>query len=257
MKYKYRFLSLALFLMFCGEISSQPQILTERQLGNQRVWNARLCSDDQLKQAFQTAQLQYPPRFIYWRAFKKEKQLELWGADSAHHRYRPIKTYRIMNISGNLGPKRSEGDYQVPEGYYHINQYNPYSNFLLSFKISYPNRSDSILGQKGNYGGQIFVHGDTVTVGCLPMNNDIIKELYWCNIQAQGKRDTSYYIPIHIYPCRMHSGNWQYLRNMYNFDVSRLEFWKNLQEGYNYFELFKKPPELLVDARGKYLVRYY
>ncbi len=244
-------------LLFTGGIAlAQPQVYTERQLGNQRVWNARLSSDDILKQAFQSANLQYPPKFVYWRVFKKERIMELWAADSAHHRYRLVKSYNIMALSGSLGPKRSEGDFQVPEGYYHINQYNPYSNFYLSYKVSYPNKSDSILGKKGNYGGQIFVHGDSVTIGCLPMNDDIIKELYWCNIQAQNNRDTNYHIPIHIYPCRMHSGNWQFLRSYYNFDPTRLEFWRNLQDGYNYFELMKSPPRLLVDDKGKYCVRY-
>lgn len=239
-----------------GNILAQPQVFTERQLGNQRVWNARLSSDDKLKQAFTAAHLQYPPRFVYWRAFKREKEMELWAADSAHHRYRLVSTYKIMALSGTLGPKRSEGDYQVPEGFYHINQYNPYSNFYLSYKVSYPNKSDSILGRRGNYGGQIFVHGDSVTIGCLPMSDDVIKELYWCNIQAQAMRDTNYHIPIHIYPCRMHSGNWQYLKNMFNFDPTRLEFWKNLQEGYNYFELLRLPPKIWIDNRGRYGVNY-
>lgn len=235
---------------------AQPQVYTEKQLGNQRVWNARLSSDDDLKQAFTAANLQYPPKFIYWRVFKKEKTMELWGADSIHHRYKLIKTYNMMALSGSLGPKRCEGDYQVPEGYYHINQYNPYSSFYLSYKVSYPNKSDSILGKKGSYGGQIFVHGDSVTIGCLPMNDEVIKELYWCNIQAQNNRDTNYHIPIHIYPCRMDASNWQYLKSYYNFDPSRIEFWKNLQEGYNYFELMRNPPHLWVDLKGKYLVNY-
>jgi len=247
---------LVLNIALCQNSIAQPQVYTEKQLGNQRVWNARLSSDDLLKQAFNAANLQYPPRFIYWRVFKKEKTMELWAADSVHHLYKKVKSYSIMALSGSLGPKRSEGDYQVPEGYYHINQYNPYSNFYLSYKVSYPNKSDSILGKKGNYGGQIFVHGDSVTIGCLPMNDDVIKELYWCNIQAQNNRDTNYHIPIHIYPCRMHSGNWQFLKSYYNFDPGRIEFWKNLQEGYNYFELMRSPPKLLVDAKGRYLVRY-
>lgn len=237
-------------------LNAQPQVLTEKQLGNQRVWNARLCSDEALRQTFVSKQLQYPPKFVYWRVFKKEKQMELWAADSAHHRYKLVKTYDIVNMSGTLGPKRTEGDYQVPEGYYHINQYNPYSNFHLSYKVSYPNKSDSILGTKGKYGGQIFVHGDSVTIGCLPMSDNIIKELYWCNIQAQNNRDTNYYIPIHIYPCRMNSSNWSYLKSFFNFDNLRLDFWKNLQEGYNYFEVMRTPPKIAVDNTGKYYVKY-
>ncbi len=234
---------------------AQPQVLTETQLGNQRVWNARLSCDEQLKSAFLKANVSYPPKFVYWRVFKYEQQMELWAADSIHHRYKLIKTYFIVKLSGTLGPKRFEGDFQVPEGYYHINQYNPYSSFYLSYKVSYPNKSDSILGKKGNYGGQIFVHGDSLTIGCMPMSNEVIKELYWCNIQAQGNKDTNYHIPIHIYPCRMNFYKWEFLKKYY-FEPQKQEFWKNLQEGYNYFELFRTPPRVYVDSKGKYKIKY-
>jgi len=246
----------SILCFLCFKLSAQPQVLTEQQLGNQRVWNARISSDETLKKAFITANLQYPPKFIFWRAFKKEQSLELWAADSAQHRYRLVKTYFIVRLSGALGPKRFEGDMQVPEGYYHISQYNPYSSFYLSFKVSYPNKSDSILGKKGNYGGQIFVHGDSLTIGCMPMSTDIIKEMYWCNIQAQGNKDTNYHIPIHIFPCRMTNINWNYLKSAYKFDPARIDFWRNLQEGYNYFELMKNPTPIKVDDKGKYLVKY-
>lgn len=243
-------------LLFIEALNAQPQVLTEKQLGNQRVWNARLSSDDTLRQLFTSKNLSYPPKFIYWRVFKKERQMELWAADSAHHRYKLVKIYNIVALSGSLGPKRTEGDFQVPEGYYFINQYNPYSNFHLSYKVSYPNKSDSILGAKGRYGGQIFVHGDSVTIGCLPMSDNVIKELYWCNIQAQNNKDTNYHIPIHIYPCRMNTGNWAYLKSYFNFDPTRLEFWRNLQDGYSFFEVMRQPPKLIVDSNGKYLVKY-
>lgn len=245
------------FLLFYSfQLIGQPQVFTEKQLGNQRVWNARLSCDESLKNLFESNYLSYPPKYLYWRAFKKEKQLELWAADSAHHRYKHIKTYSIVNTSGTLGPKRAEGDFQIPEGYYHINQYNPYSNFYLSFKVSYPNKSDSILGKKGQYGGQIFVHGDSLTIGCLPMSNEVIKELYWCNIQANSNKSNNYFIPIHIYPCRMNGANWNFLKKTYSFDPNRIEFWRNLQSGYNFFELTKTPPKLSVDPKGKYLVNY-
>ncbi len=250
---------LLLFLFTCcgvGLLYCQPQVLTERQLGNQRVWNARISSDETLKTAFLEQNLQYPPKFIYWRVFKREQIMELWAADSAHHRYKLIKSYHIVKLSGQLGPKRVEGDFQVPEGYYFINQYNPYSNFYLSYKISYPNKSDSILGIKGNYGGQIFVHGDSLTIGCMPMSNPVIKELYWCNIQAQDNKDTNYHIPIHIYPCRMTANNWKFLNKYYNYDKEKIKFWGNLQAGYNYFELMRTPPSLLVDNKGAYYVKY-
>jgi murein L,D-transpeptidase YafK len=54
----------------------------------------------------------------------------------------------------------------------------------------------------------------------------------------------------------MHTSNLKYLKSYYNFDPIRQEFWKNLQEGYNYFELMHCPPKIAVDPKGKYIVNY-
>jgi len=46
--------------------------------------------------------------------------------------------------SGKLGPKRQQGDMQIPEGFYHISGFNPASNFYLSLRINYPNPSGAL-----------------------------------------------------------------------------------------------------------------
>ena len=53
---------------------------------------------------------------IFIRAFKTEKKLEVWGKNSTDEKYQLITSYDICKKSGDLGPKRREGDYQVPEG---------------------------------------------------------------------------------------------------------------------------------------------
>ncbi len=51
-------------------------------------------------------------------------------------------------MAGTLGPKTNAGsDYQVPEGFYYINEFNPKSSFHLSLGLNYPNASDRILGR--------------------------------------------------------------------------------------------------------------
>jgi hypothetical protein len=40
----------------------------------------------------------------------------------------------------------------------------------------YPNESDRILGERKNQGGDIFPHGNCVTIGCLPITDGGIKE---------------------------------------------------------------------------------
>ena len=100
---------------------------------------------------------------IYLRAFKAEKKIELWAKNQADTQYTLIKEYDICKTCGNPGPKREEGDYQIPEGFYHIDRFNPNSKFYLSLGLNYPNKSDRILGVKGSLGSDIFIHGSCVT----------------------------------------------------------------------------------------------
>lgn len=54
---------------------------------------------------------------IFIRAFKSEQKLELWGKNVSDEKYQLVHTYKVCKNSGDLGPKRKEGDYQVPEGF--------------------------------------------------------------------------------------------------------------------------------------------
>lgn len=100
--------------------------------------------------------------------------------------FRLIKDYQICSLSGELGPKRQQGDLQVPEGFYWIDRFNPASNFYLSLGINYPNQFDRILGKSGELGGDIFIHGGCVTIGCIPITDDKIKELYLIAVEAKS-----------------------------------------------------------------------
>src|SRR5210317_10841 len=62
---------------------------------------------------------------IFVRVFKEEHIMEIWGTDSLHDEYVLLNEYHICRISGQEGPKRKQGDLQVPEGCYHINRFNP------------------------------------------------------------------------------------------------------------------------------------
>src|SRR6202012_3395384 len=92
--------------------------------------------------------------------------------------YKLIKTFRICAVPGSLGPKRAEGDHQMPEGYYFIEEFNYKSDYYLSLLLNYPNYSDKAMGSIVRLGGDIYIHGGCVTVGCMPMTNDGIKEIY-------------------------------------------------------------------------------
>lgn len=239
-----------------SNIDSLPDWNLMVQLQNKRVYDAGLSSESHLKKIFEEKGVAYPPRYIYWRAFKVEQELELWAKDSSSQSYKFIKIYSVSKLCGDLGPKRKEGDMQIPEGFYNVERFNPNSSYWLSFKINYPNASDSILGVKKKLGGDIFIHGDTITVGCLPMTDSLIKEIYWVTLLNKNMIDSGELIPFHIYPIRLTNANWQLLYKEYWGDQTKIKFWNSLQGVYNYFEDSFQIPEITIDEQGYYKVIY-
>jgi len=200
--------------------------------------------------AFRDRNMNFPPDEIFIRIFKWEKMVELWAKASETDTFCLIKSYPICSSSGTLGPKRKRGDLQVPEGFYHIARFNPHSAFYLSLGINYPNASDRILGEKGNLGGDIFIHGNCVTIGCIPITDDGIKELYLATVYAKDQGQVR--IPVHIFPTYLNDNNFAKLRQNYSND--KIVFWRNLQEGYLRFRATHKLPKVSVNsATGKYV----
>jgi murein L,D-transpeptidase YafK len=170
---------------------------------------------------------------IYIRAFKSEKEVEIWGKNSTDAKFQLIKKYDVCRNSGVLGPKRKQGDLQVPEGFYHINRFNPSSTYHLSLGINYPNKSDRILGIKGKLGGDIFIHGECVTIGCLPMTNDLIKEIYILSVEARNNGQKT--IPVTIFPAKLTDEKLAELNKKYARDPDKTNLWKDLKIGYDLF----------------------
>ena len=161
-----------------------------------------------------------------------------------------MKHYAVCRTSGNLGPKRREGDFQIPEGFYYIDRFNPRSNFYLSLGINYPNRSDQILGKRDEPGSDIFIHGGCVTVGCIPITDEYIKEVYWVAVQAKSNGHAK--IPVHIFPTKLDARAIAQLKSVFPNDDTRINFWQNLQIGYNWFERSRRLPTISVNQQGMY-----
>lgn len=174
---------------------------------------------------------------LFLRAFKKEKELEVWVSQS--DKYELLTTYSFCTSSGKLGPKRKEGDLQIPEGVYQINHFNPFSTFHLSLGINYPNASDRILGDKTHPGSEIYIHGNCVSIGCIPITDEKIKELYI--LAVESKNNGYQEIPVHIFPARFKS-----------FDEPLTPFWNNLKTIHDDFEQTKKLRPVTVDKTGAY-----
>lgn len=184
-------------------------------------------------------------------AFKDEQILDLYAKNKSDKKYHKILSYEICSSSGTLGPKRKMGDGQVPEGFYYINRFNPASSYYLSLGLNYPNQVDKKKSKVSNLGGDIFIHGECVTIGCLPMTNDKIKEIYLLAIQA--KQNGQNQIPVYVFPFKMTEINTSKYIKQYANDPELIQFWKNLKYGYDEFQSSLNELNVKTSNSGDYL----
>ena len=218
-----------------------------------RVASARTVRGSTIRKRFSDAGLSYPPREIFLRAFKHEMELELWARDKDEP-FRKIAIFPVTAASGEPGPKRREGDRQVPEGCYVIDVFNPKSRFHLSLGLNYPNESDRILADHARPGGEIFIHGGAVSIGCLPLGDPAIEELYVIarDVRERGQRA----IPVHIFPARMSGEGWNaFAKRAAEGKPELRAFWDNLQTVHDAFERTLRVPAFGVKEDGRYQIR--
>jgi murein L,D-transpeptidase YafK len=186
-------------------------------------------------------------------AYKEEKILDIYAKKKATDRYLKIHSYRICDVSGKLGPKRKRGDKQVPEGFYYIDAFNPTSQYHLSFRVSYPNKSDKIKSKYKDLGGDIYVHGSCATVGCLPMTDYYMDEIYIFTIYAKNNGQQK--IPIYIFPFEMTNDRVKNYYTIYEKNTELISFWKNIKIGHDIFHLFQKELEISFSNNGDYIFK--
>ncbi len=172
---------------------------------------------------------------ILIRIFKDESELEVWKKASTG-RFEKFKTYDICAWSGELGPKKQEGDRQAPEGFYTITpaQMNPNSNYYLSFNIGFPNTFDRAYGRTGKF---LMVHGACSSAGCYAMTDEQIQEIYALARDAFRGGQRSF--QVQALPFRMTPENMAK-----HADNPNMPFWRNLKQGVDHFEVTGVPPEV-------------
>ncbi|HUS01761.1 MAG TPA: L,D-transpeptidase family protein, partial [Chitinophagaceae bacterium] len=191
--------------------------------------------EDSLRMEFAKKGLQWPAKYVYIRSFKYDAQLEVWVKNDIREQYKLFKTYRVCMQSGTMGPKRFQGDYQVPEGFYYINEFNPNSNYHLSLGLNYPNASDRILSDSIRPGGDIYIHGSCVSVGCIPVTDDQIEELYI--IASYAKANGQDFIPVHVFPVKYSvKKSMDYLNSSTKKNQQLQQFALQLREAFDKFE---------------------
>lgn len=213
-----------------------------------RVADAIRRVEPTVQQLCQQAGVPYPPRQLFLRGFKQEKELEVWGGAKGEP-LRLIKTYPVLAASGKPGPKRREGDRQVPEGFYRVLIFNPQSTYHLSLGLDYPNASDRVRSDVTAPGSDIYIHGSNASIGCLALGDLAIEEVYLLG-QAAGGPGAK--IPVHLFPARMSGPAWEQIRTAH---PQHTAFWSELQPAFQAFESTRRVPEVEVTPTGAYQLK--
>src|SRR5689334_14050903 len=174
---------------------------------------------------------------ILVRLFKEEAEVEVWK-QTRDGAYALLKTYPICRWSGDLGPKKKEGDRQAPEGFYTITpgHMNPNSSYYLAFNTGFPNAYDRAWGYTGS---DLMVHGDCSSRGCYAMTDEQMQEIYALARESFFGGQKAF--QLEAFPFRMTALNMAKHRNNPNF-----AFWKMLKEGYDHFEATRQEPKVAV-----------
>ncbi len=179
---------------------------------------------------------------VFMRIFKEPGTLEVW-LQSKQGDFKLFKTYPICTFSGELGPKLAQGDQQAPEGFYFVRpgQLNPFSQFHLSFNLGYPNAYDRYHKRTGS---ALMVHGNCVSIGCYAMTDPLINEIY--ALANAALENGQPFFRVHAFPFALTDFNLEPYKNHQWYD-----FWRNLKEGYDWFEQKRTPPDVQV-KQGRY-----
>ena len=258
MKYStiLRPLILAVTIFSAGTVSAQSAAASLHFLDYQRsipkVLDLLNRKEDTLIKQFREKGLVWPARYIYIRSFKYDSQLEVWVKNNKEDRFQLFKTYKVCAMAGTLGPKRMAGDYQVPEGFYYINEFNPKSEYHLSLGLNYPNASDHILSDSVQPGGDIYIHGSCVTTGCIPITDGQIEELYVLAVHARDLGED--FIPVHIFPVNFSNPrSVEYLNKFLQTFSEYGPFARSMRSAFNYFEKYREVPFVMVNGKGDYV----
>lgn len=178
-------LALCLGAIPCQSRLRRPIAGTIQMMKGKKTITDRLSQYGDLVQgrlapAFHRIGVAYPPNKMTLVGLKAERQVQVWVAGSDGI-WKHLKDYPILGMSGTLGPKLKEGDYQVPEGLYRVESLNPNSLYHLALRVNYPSPEDKRRATedgRSQLGSDIMIHGKDCSVGCLAMGDDAAEDLF-------------------------------------------------------------------------------
>ena len=220
-----------------------------KQLKRENAKIAYAEKEEYVKKLLADKNIDYKTLETFIRVIKSEQILEIWAKDRReNHKYQFIKTY---NLCITKNPDKRRGiDLLIPESFYYIAHFYPFSPYFLRLEVNFPNESDK---KRGRTGGDIAIHGGCFSTYCTPFTDEMIKEIYIFAVEAKAKGMEE--VPVHNFPFRMTEENFKKYTNdtKYKDDEKRIALWKNMKDNYQYFETNKQLQKFTVDKKGKYI----
>ncbi len=229
-------------------------------LNAQNVWRDNQLKNERVKQAYRNHYWNIDSMLrechinplcydIHLQVYKEQEMVAVYLKNKDVDTFSLFNVYDFCSNVGFLGPKLRQGDFQIPEGFYEIESFNPQSAYHLGLRVNYPNPADKRRNNSSNLGGDIMVHGGCATIGCIPIGDSLIEQLYILATEAKNCGQEK--ITLYIFPNDMNASN--HKRILEQYPASQLHsFWRNLLPLYKFFEKTKILPEIGIDPEGQY-----
>ncbi|HZJ55627.1 MAG TPA: L,D-transpeptidase family protein [Myxococcaceae bacterium] len=192
------------------------------------------------------------PGALLLRVFKEERLLEVWAAAAAEEPFVHLGDHPVCASSGGPGPKARVGDGQVPEGLYRVTGVNPWSRYHLSLRLDYPNAADRARNPAvplRALGGEIFIHGSCVTIGCIPIGDEAIEEVYLAALDVRARGGE---VSVLVLPARPGAPGWAALTP--NAAPGHRRLWSSLASISERLDASHRMPKVRAGSEGTYLV---
>lgn len=223
-------------LKVTNRVAKRPQIKWSRKAAT-----AKNAHHARIKKELANKGLQFGAP-VFCRLFKEEREFELWVKPNSQAEFSLFKIYRIANFAGSLGPKRKAGDNQTPEGFYHVDPTRMMSD--LGVDLGYPNLFDRHWKRDGS---QAYISNGSKTRNSFTVSEHDMEEIFLIMANAMdGGQKT---VRVHSFPFRMVDRG---LDKRMQSNPRNDFFWANLKEGYDFFEIVRRPPSVTVSSKGKY-----
>jgi murein L,D-transpeptidase YafK len=235
---------LFLFMLF-----QQQHTYKEQQLMHEPVKKAYQLYEADILANLKKKEIKPATLDVLLRVYKEERMVELWAKNKTDSAYVLTDQFAITSLTVHLGPKKTEHDHQISEGFYYIDKLNPLTPLPMSTRINFPNVADKIIQGNPDLKGSVSICNEEKAKGNIQLAKNDLQKLYVYLVET--KNNGTVYIPIHIFPFRMTADNMEMKTKQYSEDLALIRFWLNIEPGYSLFEESHQLPEYSF-SRGGY-----